>query len=334
MLLRGLIQGGMKIWCNAQWTFKGRELLEAGVLELGEDRLIYAQSTAASNLVAGVADPAMAEAEVVFGQPDPGGVMAAPTIKWVQLTSAGYTRYDQEAFRDGFGGRGGRLTTSSMVYADPCAEQALAFMLSASRELPQSLDNQRSEKGWPAQARRAGSRLLRGQTVLLLGFGAIGRRLAELLAPFDVRLLAFRRQAVGVGGVEMVGMEGLAAALGQADHVVNLLPETDATRGFMGVQQFAQMKPSTYFYNVGRGRTVDQNALRSALESGQLGAAYLDVTEPEPLPEADSLWTTPRCWITPHTAGGHSDEESRQIRHFLENLKRWKSGQPLLDQVI
>jgi phosphoglycerate dehydrogenase-like enzyme len=170
--------------------------------------------------------------------------------------------------------------------------------------------------------------------VLLLGFGAIGRRLAEILAPFEVRILALRRQAVVGPGIKRVGLDGLATALAEADHVVNILPENPGTVGFMDAARFAQMRPGAFFHNVGRGRTVDQAALRGALESGHLGAAFLDVTEPEPLPENDPLWTAPRCWITPHTAGGHSNEETRQIRHFLGNLRRWASGEPLVDQVI
>ncbi|MEY5010891.1 MAG: hypothetical protein RLZZ253_2030 [Verrucomicrobiota bacterium] len=324
----------MKIWCNAQWTPESRAFLEAGVAGFGSHSLEFSLQASASNLVAGTADPAMATAQIVFGQPDPGGILAAPGIAWVHLTSAGYTRYDEDGFRSGFAARGGRLTTSSGVYSDPCAEQALAFILSAARQLPQSLDNQRSEQGWPARERRAGSRLLRGQTVLLLGFGAIGRRLTELLAPFEVKVLAFRRQPVQVAGVEMVGLDRLGAAFSAADHVVNLLPENRDTVGFMDGARFSQMKPGACFHNVGRGRTVDQEALRTVLDSGHLGAAYLDVTEPEPLPKSHPLWTTPRCWITPHTAGGHSDEETRQIRHFLENLRRWNAGSPLLDQVI
>jgi phosphoglycerate dehydrogenase-like enzyme len=94
------------------------------------------------------------------------------------------------------------------------------------------------------------------------------------------------------------------------------------------------MKPGAIFYNIGRGTTVDQAALAEALGSGRLSAAYLDVTDPEPLPPEHPLWTTPNCVITPHTAGGHSDEWDRLVDHFLANLRRHEAAEPLLDRVI
>jgi phosphoglycerate dehydrogenase-like enzyme len=94
------------------------------------------------------------------------------------------------------------------------------------------------------------------------------------------------------------------------------------------------MKPGAVFYNIGRGTTVDQVALIAALKAGPLSAAYLDVTDPEPLPPNHPLWTAPNCWITPHTAGGHDDEFGRLAGHFLQNLGRFGRGETLADRVI
>ena len=94
------------------------------------------------------------------------------------------------------------------------------------------------------------------------------------------------------------------------------------------------MKPGAIFYNIGRGDTVDQEAMQQALRANQLGAAALDVMTPEPLPPDHSLWTTPNCYITPHTAGGHHDEIERVIEHFVQNLRRFERGESLLDRVI
>jgi phosphoglycerate dehydrogenase-like enzyme len=102
----------------------------------------------------------------------------------------------------------------------------------------------------------------------------------------------------------------------------------------MNAPRFAAMKRGAIFYNVGRGGTVDQDALLAALEREQLGAAYLDVTVPEPLPHDHPLWSAPRCYITPHTAGGHSDEHERFVQHFLDNLKRFTAGEALMDRVM
>jgi len=124
------------------------------------------------------------------------------------------------------------------------------------------------------------------------------------------------------------------AALGRADHVIDVLPGSPSTDRFFDAARFAGFKPGAVFYNVGRGTTVDQEALRGALLSGRLRAAYLDVTTPEPLPPEHPLWATPGCFITPHTAGGHEDEPQRLVRHFLENLRRFTARQALLDRVI
>jgi phosphoglycerate dehydrogenase-like enzyme len=207
-------------------------------------------------------------------------------------------------------------------------------MLAQARQLPASLETQRTDRGWPTLERRAISRLLLGQNVVLLGFGAIGRRLAEMLAPFKMRVTAVRRRPAGDENVHVVTEEDLEAALATADHVVNILPENAATLGYVNSRRLAAMKPGSVFYNVGRGTTVDQEALLAALRSGRLAAACLDVTDPEPLPPEHPLWEAPNCHITPHTAGGHDSEQERLVRHFLENLRRFEKGGELIDRVI
>jgi len=94
------------------------------------------------------------------------------------------------------------------------------------------------------------------------------------------------------------------------------------------------LKRGAIVYNIGRGVTLDQDALKRELNSGRLAAAYLDVTHPEPLPPDHSLWTTPNCFITPHSGGGHSNEKERQVKHFLANLRRFEQGEELIDRVL
>ncbi len=122
--------------------------------------------------------------------------------------------------------------------------------------------------------------------------------------------------------------------LEEADHVVNLLPENDSTRGFMNAERFAQMAHGAFYYNIGRGATTDQEALLKVLNSGHLGGAYLDVTSPEPLPYKHPLWSAPNCFITPHSAGGHAGEDLRLVMHFLKNLQRFENGEELDDVVF
>jgi phosphoglycerate dehydrogenase-like enzyme len=275
------------------------------------------------------------DAAIAFGQPDPDAVLKAAGLRWIHLSSAGYTRYDVDSFRAAMRARGALVTTSSAVYADPCAQHVLAMMMAGARQLPECVVTQRSDRAWTQPARRIASVLLTGQNVVLLGFGAIGQRLAALLAPFEMSITALRRS----GGeppphVRLIQLHQLDAALAAADHVVNLLPENPSTVGFVGAARFAAMKRGARFYNIGRGATVDQQALLAALGSGSLSAAFLDVMTPEPLPADHPLWTAPNCWITPHSAGGHSNETERLVAHFVENLARFTAGNQLLDRVI
>ncbi|MDF2439203.1 MAG: hypothetical protein JWN98_187 [Abditibacteriota bacterium] len=277
--------------------------------------------------------PDCSTADIAFGQPDPQQILAADGLKWVHITSAGYTRYDTDAVRTALRELDIIFTNSSHVYDAPCAQHVLSMMLADARQLLPCYESQRSDRAWESGPRRAASYLLNGQTVVLLGLGAIGQYLIQLLQPFEMRIIAVRRNVQAQDGIEIVSEAELGRVLPLADHVVNVLPEGPSTVGFMNAERFAQMKPGAKFYNVGRGKTVDQDALLQVLYTGQVGAAYLDVTEPEPLPPAHELWTAPNCFITPHSAGGHHGERLRLVQHFLRNLRAFKADEPLIDRV-
>ncbi len=156
----------------------------------------------------------------------------------------------------------------------------------------------------------------------------------KLLAPFDMNITAMRRHPRGDEGCQTVTAEELPTALATADHVINILPDNAGSQNFMDATRFAEMKPGAVFYNIGRGTTVDQDALLDTLRSGHLAAAWLDVTEPEPLPADHPLRLEPHCFITPHIAGGHRGEAETLVRHFLANLRRFEAGEPLHDRVM
>jgi phosphoglycerate dehydrogenase-like enzyme len=113
-----------------------------------------------------------------------------------------------------------------------------------------------------------------------------------------------------------------------------LLPSNSSTANYFRADKFEMMKHRAYFYNLGRGATVDQDCLARRLVSGNLAGAYLDVMTPEPLPSEHPLWSVPNCLITPHTAGGFDREMMGLADHFLANLSRFVAGEPLLNQVI
>jgi phosphoglycerate dehydrogenase-like enzyme len=321
----------LTIWTNYAFPPGAEEIFRRGV---GGHRVITSSVMQVSNLISGAADPSIAEADVALGQPDPDAVIASPRLKWVHLTSAGYDRYDTPEIRSAMKARGGQITNSSAVYDDPCAQHALAMMMACARQLPQSLETQRGDRAWPSGERRINSFLLTGQTAVILSYGAIARRLIELLGPFRMKLIAVRRQPRGDEPVETVAERDVARVLPLADHVVNILPGGGSTVRFMDAAKFGVMKRGAIFYNIGRGGTVDQDALLAALKSGRLRCAYLDVTDPEPLPPEHPLWAQRNCFITPHTAGGAADEFERLAQHFLSNLRAFERGGELVNRVI
>ena len=321
----------LTIWCNAKFSdVVTRQLVEG----TRAHRLVFSAKSSASVLVAGGADPALDAADVAFGQPDVAQCLATARLRWVEVTTAGYTRFDTPEFRENFSARGAAFTNVSQVFAEPCAEHLLAMMLAFGRQLLPSYRDQLADRSWHYLERRYDSRLLAGQTVLMLGFGAIGRRLAELLAPLRMNLVAVRRQTRSERGVRIIPEENVSSALAAADHVINILPENATTRNYVNARRLACCKPGARFYNVGRGTTVDQSAVLEALQSGRLGAAYLDVFDTEPLPPDDPLWTAPNCFITPHTAGGHHDQDERIVGHFLTNLAAFERGGAMVDRVV
>jgi phosphoglycerate dehydrogenase-like enzyme len=321
----------MRIWCNGDFGPEGMRLLAEGTRAHG---LVLSDKRDRSVLVAGQRDPALLEAEVAFGQPSPDDCIASPSLRWVEASSAGYTRYDNPAFLDGMRNRGAVFTNASHVFCDACAEHVLAMMLALGRQLLPSYKAQLGDHVWPQAELRGRARLLERQTVVMLGFGAIGRRLAELLGPFSTRIYAVRRQLRSEPGVHVVPEEDLTRVLAEADHVVNVLPESEATRRYVNARRIACFKPGARFYNVGRGATVDQEALLEGLQSGRIGAAYLDVMTPEPLPPSHPLWTAPNCFITPHSAGGQGDEGINLVRHFLANLAAFEGGGVMTDRIL
>ena len=321
----------LTIWTNAKFPDAETRLLREGV---HGHRLVFSASRSTSVLAAGKPDPLLAGADIAFGQPDVAQCLASPRLRWVEVTTAGYTRYDTPEFLEAFRAREAAFTNASDVFADGCAQHVLGMMLALCRRLLPSYREQLSERSWHYDERRYESRLLTGQTVLMLGYGAIGRRLAELLAPFHMTLVAVRRQIRSERGVRIIPEENVSSALGQADHVVNILPDNASTRNYVNARRLACCKPGARFYNVGRGTTVDEQALLEALRSGRLGEAYLDVFETEPLPATHPLWATPNCFITPHTAGGRHDQDAAIVQHFLQNLAAFTRGATLLNRVV
>jgi len=322
----------LRIYVDTALTPELRQMLEEGTQ--GHE-LVYPAKPVTSVLAKGELDPQFVTVDVAFGQPDLQGIHDSSKLRWMHVSSSGITRYDTAEFRALAAERGFKVSNSASVYNEACAVHAMSFILAEARKLPDGLKT-REPNGSPAWWKiRGGSRTLRGETLVILGYGAIGKRLAELLQPFGVKVLAYRRKARGDEGVPVITDDQLADVLAnEADHVMNILPESASTIGYFNAERFAGLKKGAVFYNIGRGTTVDQQALADALHSGHLAAAWLDVTNPEPLPDDHALWSAPNCHITPHTAGGHLDETKTLLGHFLKNFQRYVSGQELVDRVM
>lgn len=321
----------LTIWSNAKFADPVTQLLVEGTRG---HTLLWSENASASVLAASQPDPKLVAADIAFGQPEPSQCLASGKLRWVEVTSAGYTRYDTPEFQEGFRARGSAFSNVSQVFADPCAQHLLAQMLAFGRRLLPSYKDQLTNRGWEYTQRRYDSRLLTGQTVLFLGYGAIGRRLADLLAPFGMKISAVRRQARSERNVRIISEESVSSALAEADHVINILPDNASTRHYVNARRLSCCKPGARFYNVGRGTTVDEPALLEALRSGRIGEAYLDVFETEPLPASSPFWETPNCYITPHTGGGRHDQDEAIVAHFLSNLDAFIHGKPMVDRVV
>jgi phosphoglycerate dehydrogenase-like enzyme len=320
-----------RIFCDFPFSEDDLDYLKEKVVP---HRVVLAETPSESAIATARPDPSILEADVAFGQPAVEGIETAKKLKLVQVASAGFTRYDNDPFRALARERALAVCNSSDVHSEACAEHVMAFMLAQARALPQALKSAFPNGSEPWNQLRNASVPLVGQTAVILGYGAIGARLVEMLAPFRMHVIAMRRSARGHEGVEVVTPETLPCALTVADHIVSILPDNAASARFINGERLAQMKPGAVFYNIGRGTTVDQEALYASLRSGHLGAAWLDVTDPEPLPADHPLRTLPNCFITPHTAGGHRNEARTLIDHFVANLRRFEKGEPLVNRIM
>src|SRR5450432_4578462 len=245
----------LTIWTNFKLPDSELALLQQS---LGEHRLLLAPGLTESNLVGSGIDPQLAQADIAFGQPDPQQVIELKNLRWMHLSSAGYTRYDNDAMRAALKSRGAILTNSSSVFDEPCAQHALAMMLAISRELLSAMKSQQTIRDWPIATYRANSFLLRGQSAMIVGFGAIGRRLAQLLAPFEMELIGIRRTIRGDESIRMATIDQIDSLLPTVDHVINILPASPSTMCAFNLERIMKMKRSAIFYNIGRGDTVDQ----------------------------------------------------------------------------
>ncbi|CAN5567074.1 D-isomer specific 2-hydroxyacid dehydrogenase family protein [soil metagenome] len=244
---------------------------------------------------------------------------AHPGIDWVQLPWAGV-----EPYLDVIAAEPGRTWSCAKgVYSEPVGEHAVALLLAGFRDLHRfaRLDT------WTGD----GGRNLLGARVAILGGGGIAEVVVRLLGPFGTHVTVVRNTPRAMAGVDrVVGADQLHQALAGADAVVLALPLTSATRHVLGATELALLAPGAWVVNVARGEHVDTDALLAALDSGHLGGAALDVTDPEPLPDGHALWSQPNVVITPHTANTAAMARPLLSRRITENVTRYAAGTQLV----
>ncbi len=220
------------------------------------------------------------------------------------------------------------VTSASGVLADQVAEHTIALMTGWCRSLPQFfLAKQKKE------FIRLPTHDLTRRTVGIVGLGGNGRRLAEILKPFEVRILATDLYPVDKPAcVESLWpADRLDDLLAVVDFLILCLPLNDSTKYLFNAERLAKMKPGALLVNVARGAIVNTDDLVTALQSGHLAGAVMDVTDPEPLPTDDPLWNLPNVIITPHVGGQSSWRIDNMTRLFCRNLRRWQVGLPLIN---
>jgi phosphoglycerate dehydrogenase-like enzyme len=251
----------------------------------------------------------------------------SPNLRWVHIHSAGADREIYVRLK----AKGVQVATSSGANAEVVAQTALAGLLALSRKFPQ-LVYAMHEKKW---APLLGSQLppdLTGQTALLVGWGPIAQRVSQFLSMLGLRLKVVRQQAHVAALAksegtfpqpEMLTFETLDSALPSTDWIVLMCPLTETTRGLINARRLNLLPLGAGLVNVSRGEVVVEKDLIEALQNGNLGSAYLDVFEHEPLSQKSPLWSLPNVIVTPHSAGFSAGNEERVSQMFLDNLASW-----------
>jgi D-2-hydroxyacid dehydrogenase (NADP+) len=275
-----------------------------------------------------------ADVLVISGLWHDGLLDRAGKLRFIQAIGAGTDQFPLEELKK----RGIRLASARGVNFRAVAEHAMALILALSRRLPEARDNQ-AKRVWRGMIGDLSGREdeLGGKTLLVVGLGQIGGRLAELAKAFDMRVVGLRRNpAAGRGAADSVHAMGeLKSFLPEADFVALTCPLTEETDKLVDAEALARMKPSAYLLNIARGRVVDEAALVEALAARRIAGAGIDVTAEEPLAPSSPLWGMDHVLLTPHSAGETRRYEDNVIEILRDNLGRlWRGEEPLRNQVI
>jgi phosphoglycerate dehydrogenase-like enzyme len=285
-------------------------------------------------------------AEVLIGSFSPGDPRRVPRLRWLQVSSAGV----DHLLADAPWNSGLIVTNARGVFAPAIGQYVLAAILRINERTDERQELQVAHR-WPdrEQWARVTGRMLRGQTVLVIGYGGLGREVARVTNALGMRVVAAKRdpgalvddgyRAAGTGDADgsiperVVSETELGDVVPLADVVVLTLPLTDRTRGLFNARLIGRMRPDAWLINVGRGGLADEDALAAALLDRRIGGAVLDVFGTEPLPPDSAFWDAPNTIVTPHLSGGDIRAAQNLAELYAENLTRYARGEPLLNIV-
>ncbi|MHB1217860.1 MAG: D-2-hydroxyacid dehydrogenase [Alphaproteobacteria bacterium] len=258
----------------------------------------------------------------------------AKRLKFIQSISAGVDQYGKDELK----AAGIRLASAQGANARAVSEHAMALILANTRRLSEARDNQ-AKHTWRGMISDPAAREdeLGGKTLLIVGLGRIGQRLAHLAKAFDMNVMGVRRDpSAGGGAADSVhAFRELHGLLPRADIVALTCPLTPETQNMIDAKAIAAMKPGAHLVNVARGRCVNEADLIAALKSGQLASAGLDCFRDEPLAADSPLWNFPNVLVTPHTGGETGRYEGNVNDLLVENLDRlWRGEASLRNQVV
>jgi len=251
---------------------------------------------------------------------------AAGDLRWIHWAGAGVdaAMFDELVASDV------QFTNARGVFDRPMAEWVLGMIINFAKQFPQTLAcQQRCE--WNHRL----SEMVAGKRALVVGVGSIGRAVGRLLSAVGMEVEAVGRSErdgdADFGHVHAI--DELHDCLPRADYVVLITPLTEQTRGLFGADEFAAMNPQARFLNIGRGALVVEQALLTALQEERIAGAALDVFVEEPLPPQSPFWSAPNCLVSPHMSGDFAEFETVMADQFIDNWKRYVTGEPLANVV-
>jgi phosphoglycerate dehydrogenase-like enzyme len=292
---------------------------------------------------AAIDEVAAGDLDGLIGAGLPSDRTRTPSLRWLQVLSAGI----ENVIAEGAGWPPGIVLTNARgAYATSIAQYTLAAILRVAERMDARREQQLLGR-WPdGPEDDLLGEPIRGRTLLIVGYGGIGREIARLAASFGMRVIAVKAnpavrtedgfRAPGTGDPDgtiperIVGIDALADVAAEADFVSVTLPITAHSRGIVGREVLAALPAHAWIVNTGRGPVIDEGALAGLLAAGRIGGAVLDVFGEEPLPPSSPFWRLPNVVITPHVSGASSGDLGDLV---TENLRRFVSGQPLLNRV-